>query len=42
MMYIRLEAWNNPTLQVVTIKDMEKDNLLAHGEEIKIFTNHNK
>jgi hypothetical protein len=33
MMLVRLGAWNNPTLQVVTFKDMEKDNLLAHGEE---------
>jgi hypothetical protein len=35
MMLVRLEAWNNPSLQVVTFKDMEKDNLLAHGEENK-------
>jgi hypothetical protein len=31
------EAWNNLTLQVITIKDMDKDNLLAHGEKKKDF-----
>jgi hypothetical protein len=33
MMLVWLEAWNNPTLQYVTIKDTEKENLLAHGEK---------